>query len=540
MKCVVVGSGPSGANAALTLLRRGKSVELWDVGRREAALPHPQADFAGMRQVLDDPQAYFLGRRFEALMPPGGAELMRYPPARSFLLDRDDPLWPFADDGFRAFASFNRGGLGVGWGANAVSYDDDDLREWPIGFADLEAAYAEACRRMPIAAEEDRLSCRFPGVHANQPPVRLSAHDAGLLARFERRATAVERRTHVALARARIAVTNTAGAPSGCRYCGRCLWGCPHGSLYDPATTLTECERDRRYVYRPGRLVLSLETRDGRVTAVRYLDTDTRQIASEPCDAVFLAAGALQSGAIFLRTLQRDEGLRAAGAAPTRSAAVLDTTVVKMPYIRLRSVGAADSGEHFQFNRLIAAHRKPREPGWPTHCHGEILSLDTLLYHPLVESIPLGSRHALGLFARFRPALGVVTWFFPDRPVAGNGLSIVADAQSPSGDRIQVRYRDSEAKEAYMHDTLRDTRRALWMLGCVPWGAMRAPAGAGIHYAGTVPFGDGVQAADRCGRANAYRNLFLCDGAAFPTLPSKSITLNLVAHAIRVASLADV
>jgi choline dehydrogenase-like flavoprotein len=541
MKQIVIGSGPSGANAALTLLRRGVGVEMWDAGREEAPFPQPQADFCGLKTVLPDPQEYFLGKRFEALLAPGSGELLRYPPARGFLVAGSDPYWPFAGAAFKPFLSFSRGGLGVGWGANALSFDDDDLRDWPISFRDLEVAYAEACRRMPIAAPADALSVYFPGVMPNQPAVRLGRHDATLLAAFERRAEGIRRRSHVQLGHARIAAVTTPGDPAACRYCGRCLWGCPAGSLYDPASsTLAECQSHAGFNYRPGRMVLSLEARDGKVTGVRYRALDTGEEKTEACDAVFLAAGALQSGSIFLRTLQRDLAFADGHVQTHTTRSVMDTLVVKIPYILLRHVGLKPEDAQFQYNRLILAHRKPRDSGWPMHCHGELLSLNSLIYHPLIESIPLGSRLAMQTFARLHAALGAVTYFFPDRQLAGNGLTLIQDRDSPTGDRVHIHYRDSADKHALIRDTVMDTRRALRMLGCLPWSAEVAPAGAGIHYAGTIPMGEGPLCSDLTGRANAYRNLYLCDGASFPSLPSKSITLNLVANAIRVATLADV
>jgi choline dehydrogenase-like flavoprotein len=36
-----------------------------------------------------------------------------------------------------------------------------------------------------------------------------------------------------------------------------------------------------------------------------------------------------------------------------------------------------------------------------------------------------------------------------------------------------------------------------------------------------------------------FSNLYIADGAAFPSLPSKSITMSLAAHATRVARLAQ-
>jgi choline dehydrogenase-like flavoprotein len=47
--------------------------------------------------------------------------------------------------------------------------------------------------------------------------------------------------------------------------------------------------------------------------------------------------------------------------------------------------------------------------------------------------------------------------------------------------------------------------------------------------------GAGAKRCDANGRSNLFPNLYIADGAAFPALPSKSITLSLAAHATRVA-----
>ena len=47
--------------------------------------------------------------------------------------------------------------------------------------------------------------------------------------------------------------------------------------------------------------------------------------------------------------------------------------------------------------------------------------------------------------------------------------------------------------------------------------------------------GDGAKRCDKNGQANLFSNLYIADGAASPSLTSKSITLSLAAHATRVA-----
>ena len=90
-RIVVVGSGVSGAHAALTLLERGHDVELWDVGREEKPFPEPGATFHELKDRLADPVTYFLGADLGALVPPTSPELLRYPPAREFMTS--SPVW---------------------------------------------------------------------------------------------------------------------------------------------------------------------------------------------------------------------------------------------------------------------------------------------------------------------------------------------------------------------------------------------------------------------------------------------------------------
>ncbi len=80
MTIIVVGSGPSGTNAALTLLKKGKDVAIWDVGLEEKAFPDKNMNFNQLKAGLEDPQTYFLGNNFDALMSPISSELMEYPP----------------------------------------------------------------------------------------------------------------------------------------------------------------------------------------------------------------------------------------------------------------------------------------------------------------------------------------------------------------------------------------------------------------------------------------------------------------------------
>lgn len=532
MRIIVVGGGVSGAHAALTLLERGHAVELWDVGRAESAFSHPGVTFHDLKMQLDDPVTHLLGADLRALIPPAADELLRYPPSRQFIASPDDPLLGYASDGFSPFGSFAKGGLANGWGANALGYDEHDLSEWPVSSLDLEQAYRTVSGRIPVAGPiDDDLTKYLHGVYPSQDPIRLSAADECMLRCYRRKRRALQK-TGVLIGLARLAVVTDATSDGRCDHCDRCLWGCPRAAIYNPAhSTLARCEASNAFRYVAGRLVLSLLTAENRVSGIRYLDVSTNDIRQEACDVVFLAAGALQTGAIFLRTLADARADLAA-----ESDGLMDTTVVKIPFVALRHLGQPPDARSFQFNRLIMGVIGAPPP-WPPYLHAEILHLTSLVYHPLIERMPFDSRLSKRLFFTLKPALGVATLFFPDRVTPGNRQVLVQ-----RGGRwpiIELRYRETADKEIYVRRSVSRVRSALWRLSCAPKGVVRSPPGAGIHYAGTVPMGGGPKRCDATGRSNLLSNLYIADGAAFPSLPSKSITLSLAAHATRVARGAD-
>ena len=531
MRAIVIGSGISGSHVALTLLERGHSIELWDVGRRENPISEPGITFHELKQRLPRPIDYFLGPNLDALIPPTSADLIHYPPSRRFLTLPEDPLWHYHCDGFNPVGSYARGGLANGWGANALAFDEDDLSDWPIGHSDMASSYKSVLDRIPVAGPEaDELSGFLTGVNPSQAPVDLTKADRQLLKTYEKNRAKLTS-IGVRMGQARLAVVTDTARLEACDYCDRCLWGCPRGSIYNPSeSTLKACETFKSFTYKPGRFVLSLLSKDRVITAIRYLEVDTRAIKEEPCNAVFLAAGALQSGAIFLRSLKA-----ARVDAPLESEGLMDTTVVKLPFLALRGIGKPAPQRAFQFNRLIMG-LITQSGHWPRYLHGEVLHLGGLLYHPLIERLPFDSRFSSKLFFALKSALGVVTLFYPDRLHPGNRQVLLAEGERWEG--VKLSYRETADKESYISQTIPTVRSALRQLGCVPRSELRSAPGAGIHYAGTIPMGDGPRRCDSRGRAHSFSNLYIADGAAFPTLPSKSISITLAAHATRVAQLA--
>ena len=87
MTYIIIGSGIAGVNAAMTLLERGKQVEIWD-----ADLADPS--YLNKSNV---PESYY-GENLKGIIDPSSDSLFELPENRSYYLKKNSHLWEFNDD----------------------------------------------------------------------------------------------------------------------------------------------------------------------------------------------------------------------------------------------------------------------------------------------------------------------------------------------------------------------------------------------------------------------------------------------------------
>ncbi len=169
---IVVGSGPSGAMAAQTLLEAGVSVAMVDVGIEgkdyESACRRVTSSMSG---GLDPGQSgYLLGEALEAV-PWGqvrvGAQLT---PARRHLIAETSRLTPLVSDTFTPMESLAYGGLGAGWGLGSYAYSDAELRKAGLRVDVMRQSYQVVSDRIGISAGEDDIREQVVGALDNLQP----------------------------------------------------------------------------------------------------------------------------------------------------------------------------------------------------------------------------------------------------------------------------------------------------------------------------------------------------------------------------------
>jgi choline dehydrogenase-like flavoprotein len=242
-----------------------------------------------------------------------------------------------------------------------------------------------------------------------------------------------------------------------------------------------------------------------------------------------LAAGALATTKIYLDSLHHR------GDRDTALGGVMDNRQIMVPFLTPSMLGAAVDTSSYQFHLLaMAIEGEDRADD----VHGQITALKAASVHPIVQRLPFDLRTAVSAFRRIRTGLGVANIWLADRRNPDNTASV----RTVGGDgrtELVVEYARDAARAEDVRRTIETTRRALGRLGClVPKGMTQVlPKGSSVHYAGTLPMtrDDAPHTTTPTGQLRGFANLYVADGAAFPSLPAKNLTFTLMANAARVA-----
>jgi choline dehydrogenase-like flavoprotein len=516
---------------ALGALACGHSVEMIDVGHAAPEPVNPQDSFADLKASLADPTAYFLGDGYEGVLLPGQQDAFYgMPPSKDYALQQVPGL-KLRTQGFTPMFSFARGGLAEMWTGGCYPFNEEELAAFPFGYEELAPYYEQVARRIGINGTVDDLATFLPVHDGLQEPLRLDEHSALLLERYAAKRKRLQEKYACHMGRARHAVlSRDLGERKACQYLGRCIWGCPVGALYTPASSLDDCLKSPNFSYHRGYHVTHFNYDEGgRVSGVQAESVDSREGREFKVQQLVLAAGALGTTRLFLESVYRHSG------EVIRLPGLMDNRQVLMPFVNLGMIGRNWQPDSYQYNQLAMGLSSDR-PEEYVHC--QLTTLKTAMLHPVIEKFPFDLRTSLYLFRNLHAALGVVNVNFHDtrRDTSYATLDVSADPQHPA---LVLHYEPPVDEPSRIARTLRRLKRVLWQLGCVvPPGMVQArPMGASVHYAGTLPMStmNKARTVSPACRSHDFSNLYIADGASYPFLPAKNITFTLMANASRIA-----
>jgi len=527
-KITVVGSGPSGVHFALSLLKKGYSVEMFDVGYSGPPPVNPDDSFNELKDNLPDPVKYFLGENFEAVVGTDSASVYEFPPHKQYIFKKPEG-YDVELNGFEPHLSFASGGLAEAWTGGSYPFNDRDLEDFPFGYSEMEPFYNEIAERIGLIGVKDDLAQFFP-YHKNLlSPLDLDEHSLMLFENYQKKKDKLNNKLGMYLGRSRIATLSKGiGSRKKCDYSGRCQWGCPSDSLYVPTVTLKECQKYKEFKYIPGILVNYFEyDNNNKITCLVGLDINEKTEKKFKVETLALAAGTISSSRIFMESFRKKNGriIKLTG--------LMDNRQILAPFISLKMIGKQFNPDSYQYHQLAIGidTEDPKE-----YIHGQITTLKTGLMQPPFQSMPLDFRTGIYLGRHLHSALGVVNINLCDTRRDDNFLTLSEEYSGKS--RLVINYNPKRDEKNVIDYSLKKMGKFFRKLGAVvpKFQVQLRPMGASVHYSGTIPMSTErvpLTVSSNC-RSNDFDNLFIVDGSTFPFLPSKNLTFTLMANAVRI------
>jgi choline dehydrogenase-like flavoprotein len=475
---IVVGSGPCGAIAAAQLVAHGRDVVMLDAGLRA-------------------PRGF--------LVRAAGNTVVRRMGWAEYSTDRHDPSsQPYVD----WISSLSLGGLSNYWTGAVPRFAPDDFTEggrlderyrWPITYEDLVAFYGLAEGYLTVTA----------GDHITGVPSNVKRFDYRLPAAWQAIVTAAQHDGH------------GVGALPLAK--GRPWMVVRRGTEFDSYHCIVEpLRRSPRFRFVSGAHVLRLNWSGaaGRVDSIEYVDRESRRVERLAAAAVVVAAGAIDSTALLLRSTSPDF--------PT---------------------GLGNTGG--LVGRYL--HDHPRE-WWTASPDRKLPALAHPVYvarvahddaKPLMAtSLTLGlaaKAERLMTYIRMSTSHFGVQVFGTMIPTPDVGVTLGGDAEVDSLRRpsISLRY-DNEAVGNLVsaRRRLQDIFAGAGVRLTLPGPFHEPRPGSSVHFGGSVRMhGDrAFGVLDRWNRIYDVPNVVVCDSSCFTTGPEKNPTLTAMAIAARAAT----
>jgi choline dehydrogenase-like flavoprotein len=523
----IVGSGVAGFAAADALARRGLRPVVLDVGEtldpgrsavvarlREGRLEALAAEDRALVTENDTLDTGSLPKKLHF-----GSDYI-YAATREFAETRS------MQGGRVAYPTFALGGFSNIWGAAALPTAACDMTDWPIARSELDRFYRSVAELVPMLDGEGTLSAAFPVYQQTTGAVDPGPQGRALLDDL----AAVRDRLadrDVLYGHARLCV-HTANQPYSegkeCVSCGECFIGCARGSIFSTVALMAAWRAAGRIEYRSGLHVDEVRQLDGRAV-VCALDLKSRSRVELPFDAVFLAAGPINTTRILLRSASLYD----------RPVRLKESQKFAIPLLRWK---ARPSAIEVPSVTLASAFIETRTRALSDHwIHLQVVPMNDMI----ATATGLPRKGLGGTLARQALRRTMIAWC----GMHSDHSSWVETTLRRDGESDVL-----ELDHGHEPAALRAARTVAWDLlrkGLmfnslfVPNAIRVSNPGSGTHSGGSFPMRKIPR--ERCdtdslGRPFGWKNVYVVDSAAHPSIPGTTLALPVMANAQRIASLA--
>ena len=522
---VIIGSGAAGGMAAWNLTRLGVNVTVLDAGQK-----FDRTKFWSHVKPWE-----WRARLERGLRPP------------QMVLDpKEQPFETPAGQPFDLTRVWGRGGKTNIWGRVSLRYSDVDFEgpakdgweiPWPLRYADISPYYDKVEQLIGVCGGTDdqdslpgsKYMLPAPSPRCGERLMQKAARGIGISIVAGRRAV----------------LTKEHNGRAPCHYCGACGKGCDIGAFFNSSDYLLEpaMQSGKLNVVDNAVVARVLVDDKGKASGVQYFDRNTKQEHTIQAKVVVMAASCIDSTRILLNSKSARYPNGIANTNDVIGRYLTEQTRFHMYGFLPELLGAKTQnddgigGEHIYMPRFN--HRDGKKRDYLRGFGSQFWGSGAVAEAGFAKSLPgFGADFKKGVKSRY-PALVALHPYGEVLPRRDNRVTVEGTPKDRYGmpiARIEFKISDNERKMVEeMYDTAESILHAA-KAEILPYkrGEL-ALAGSAIHEHGTVRMGNDPKrsAVNSFGQAHEVRNLYVLDGAIFPTATEKNPTLTILALAWR-------
>ncbi len=513
---LIVGSGPSGAHAAVEAVKLNKRVALLDIGNTPNREPDPSLSFEEIRHRVYDQTDYFLSpslidQEYGANLP------LNMSRTRLHMVKNADTLLPLESQSLDPIQSTSYGGLGVGWGANVFTLNHSELFSMGLDPGQIRPLYQRLASEIGVCGPVNGVSTSGTPLVNLLPPLPLD-QNARIMWNHYLRKEFIFRSRGIHISPSTLAVlSENLGTRTSNPLHNTDFYFDTGQSVYRPQWTLNQLKHCENFQYIPGMVVSHFESHGNDVTV--YCSNVSSSSEAFRARRLILAAGAINSARIVLKSARQF----------SERLPFMCNPVYWIACIHLPQFGRPSATGVHSLSQLTGIMES--ESFGPLT--SQFYSYRSLLYHRLISKMPMPTLLALPICRLTSSALVLVNLHFPSQATSETQISLHNDG------RLSLDQTSDEELSMRRRLAVRRFVRQLLHLRLFPVFVESPSLGASVHYGGTLPF-DTENRPFTCGPdggLHRFANVYVADSSPFKYLPAKGPTFTMMANAKRVGQI---
>ncbi len=524
---IIVGSGPSGAQAAQTFVESGIEVLMLDVGEKDEKYPNivPNVPFAVFRQNDKEQYRYLLGDEFEAVPFDDIKTGSQLTPPRKHIMRNIEKLIPLESDTFFPMESLAYGGLGCGWGGGAFVYSDEELKKAGLNIEKIKEAYQVVGDRIGISGDLNSTKKYSLGELKNvQPSLKMDNSVEKIYSRYLKNQSKYNQKGVFMGPPPMAMLSQDLGERKKTEYFDNDFYTDILKQTYRPWITINNLKKSLNFIYQAQRLVIRFIEKEDFIE-VETKNTITNEIEYFTTKKLILATGAPGTARIVLRSL---------------SDKIQRLPLLSNPYNYIPCIYPAMLGKPLSTLKTSVAQAVIYldENGRNEDVLvSSIFTYRSLLLYKLIKETPLNFSDGRKMMQYLQSAFVIAGLHFPDSFSESKYYELINDSDSFTGDKLKAHYEQTEEEKLSYKRKLKTFKKTLHSFNIYPVKIINPGFGSSIHYAGSVPFSSEEKPGtlSQNGRIHTTKNVYIADGSGFTYLPAKGITFSIMANAHCVA-----